>query len=130
MSKPIELVFGGKPYSVPQLPVLKARAWREQLIRSARVLAESLFRETNGHDEHFFAGLAAVYLGFPDKIREMIFAYVQDQALPQEEITAAATDEELVTAFAAIMRAAFPYSHTMSLMAALADQPEVSAPQS
>ena len=114
MSTNFELVFGGQPYSVAQLPVLKARAWREQLIQSARVLSESLFRQTNGHDEHFFAGLATVYLGFPDKLREMIFAYGED--LPQEEITAAATDEELIAAFSAIMRVAFPYLHNLSLM--------------
>jgi hypothetical protein len=114
MSGTVDLVFGGKPYSAVQLPVLKARAWREQLIRSARELSESLFRQTNGHDEHFFAGLATVYLGFPDKLREMIFAYGEE--LPQEEITAAATDEDLITAFAAIMRVAFPYLHNLSLM--------------
>jgi hypothetical protein len=114
MSQTVELVFGGKPYSVAQLPALKARAWREQLIRSAREVCESLFRQTNGHDEHFFAGLATAYLDFPDKLREMIFAYAED--LPKEEITAAATDEEMITAFAAVMRVAFPYLHNLSLM--------------
>jgi hypothetical protein len=114
MNQAVEVIFGGKPYSVAQLPVLKARAWREQLIRSAREVSESLFRQTNGHDEHFFAGLATVYLGFPDKIREMIFAYGEE--LPKEEITATATDEEMITAFAAIMRVAFPYLHNLSLM--------------
>jgi hypothetical protein len=110
----VEVIFGGKPYSVEQLPALKARAWRAQLIRSARELSESLFRPTNGHDEHFFAGLATAYLGFPDKLREMLFAYGVE--LPQEEITAVATDDELITAFAAVMRVAFPYLNNLSLM--------------
>lgn len=114
MSQTVELSFGGKSYSAAQLPAMKARAWREQLIRSARELSESLFRPTNGHDEHFFAGLATAYLGFPDKLREMIFAYGEE--LPKEEISAAATDDELITAFAVIMRAAFPYLHNLSLM--------------
>lgn len=109
-----EVVFGGQPYAVAQLPVLKARAWREQLIGSARVLSESLFRPTNGHDDHFFAGLGTAYLGFPDKLLEMIFAYGHD--LPKAEITAAATDDELIAAFAAIVRVAFPYLHNLSLM--------------
>jgi hypothetical protein len=114
MSQTFEVVFGGQPYAVAQLPVLKARAWREQLIGSARVLSESLFRPTNGHDDHFFAGLGTAYLGFPDKLLEMIFAYGQD--LPKAEITAAATDDELIAAFAAIVRVAFPYLHNLSLM--------------
>lgn len=114
MSQSVEVMLGGKPYLVAQLPVLKARAWREQLIRSARELSESLFRESNGHDEHFFDGLATAYLGFPDKIAEMIFAYGED--LPQEEILEAASDHELIAAFAAIMRVAFPYLHELSLM--------------
>jgi hypothetical protein len=114
MTPSFEVVFGGQPYTVAQLPVLKARAWREQLIGSARVLSESLFRSTNGHDEHFFAGLGTAYLGFPDKLLEMIFAYGQE--LPQAEITAAATDDELIAAFAAIVRVAFPYLHNLSLM--------------
>jgi hypothetical protein len=109
-----EVIFGGQPYAVAQLPVLKARAWREQLIGSARVLSDSLFRPTNGHDDHFFAGLGTAYLGFPDKLLEMIFAYGQD--LPKAEITAAATDDELIAAFAAIVRVAFPYLHNLSLM--------------
>lgn len=114
MASTVEVVLGGQPYMVAQLPVLKARAWREHLIRSARVLSESLFRQTNGHDEQFFAGLATVYLDFPDELRQMIFAYGEE--LPKEEITAAATDEELITAFAVIMRVAFPYLHNLSLM--------------
>lgn len=109
-----EVIFGGQPYAVAQLPVLKARAWREQLIGSARVLSDSLFRPTNGHDDHFFAGLGTAYLGFPDKLLEMIFAYGHD--LPKAEITAAATDDELIAAFAAIVRVAFPYLHNLSLM--------------
>lgn len=114
MSAAIELIFGGTSYSVAPLPVLKARAWREQLIRSAHELSESLFRQSNGHDEHFFSGLGTAYLEFPDKLREMIFAYAEQ--LPTEEITAAATDDELIVAFATIMRVAFPYLHNLSLM--------------
>ena len=110
----VEVTLGGKDYSVPQLPVLKARAWREQLIRSARTLSETLFRQSNGHDEQFFSGLGTAYLEFPDKLREMIFAY--GETLPKEEITAAATDDELIAAFAKIMRVAFPYLYNLSLM--------------
>lgn len=114
MSDSLEIVLGGKSYSVTKLPALKARAWREQLIRSAHELSDSLLRPTNGHDEHFFAGLATAYLGFPDKMLEMLFAY--GEQLPREEIVGAATDQEIVEAFAAIMRVAFPYLHALSLM--------------
>lgn len=114
MSEALELVFGGKPYSLPQLTALKARAWRAQLIESARALSDTLFRTSNGHDENFFSGLATAYLGFPDKILEMVFAY--GKQLPQEEIRSSATDDEIITAFAQVMRAGFPYLHQLSLM--------------
>ena len=51
MSRSVEVVFG--VYAVAASPVLKARAWRELLIRSARELSESLLCTSNGHDEHF-----------------------------------------------------------------------------
>lgn len=116
MSDSIQLIFGAKAYDVPPLTVLKARAWREKLIASAREISQALFRETNGHDEQFFSGLGIAYLAFPDKIREMIFAYAPE--LPREEILAKATDQEVIAAFAEVMRAAFPYLHQLSVMAA------------
>ena len=115
MSAPLEVIFGGKSYPLAPLTALQARAWRERLIASAHSVSETLFHGTNGHDEDFFSGLGTAYLAFPDKIRDMIFLYGGAQ-LPQEEILAAATDEELITAFALIMRAAFPYLHQLSLM--------------
>jgi hypothetical protein len=114
VSNPLQLEFGGQSYPVAPLSVLKARAWRETLIQSARALSETLFHRTNGHDEEFFRGLGTAYLAFPDKIREMIFLY--GEQLPKEEILAAATDEEMIVAFAVVTRAAFPYLHQLSLM--------------
>src|ERR1039458_7524323 len=116
MNDSIQLSFGGKSYEVAPLTLLKARSWREKLIRSARELSQTLFHASNGHDEEFFQGLGTAYLAFPDKIREMIFLY--GEQLPQEEILAVATDDEMIVAFAVVMRAAFPYLHQLSLMAA------------
>lgn len=111
----INLTFGGKDYEVPQLSAIKSRAWRESLISSARLLAQSLFKETNGHDEEFFAGLGISYLAFPDKLAELIFAYAPQ--LPREEILLRATDDELIVAFSSLMKAAFPYVKHLSLLA-------------
>lgn len=111
----MKLELGGQQYEVAPLTVLKARAWREKLITSARALSQSLFRETNGHDETFFAGLGSAYLAFPDTLCEMIFAYAPD--LPRDEILSHSTDQEMIAAFAEIVRVAFPYLHHLSLMA-------------
>lgn len=114
----ISFTFAGKTYEVSALTLRQARAWRLLLIAAAREIARDLFRPTNGHDEVFFTGLGASFIAFPDKIRELVFAYAPQ--LPQEEILAAATDEEMAAAFALITKAALPFLPQLSLMAEIA----------
>jgi hypothetical protein len=111
----IVLFFGGEPYEIPDLPARRSREWRHRLVESARELCDVLFKETNGHDDVFFAGLGAAYLTFPDKMLEMLLLYAPD--LPQAKIKETASDEDIVYAFSEIMRRAFPYLKALSLMA-------------
>jgi hypothetical protein len=113
---PIGLQFGGKKYEAPILTILKARKWRETLINDAKEIAGSLTSETNGRDESFFVGLGTVFLGFPEKMADLVFAYAPDSRKKKLE---QATEEELGVAFAAIMKVAFPFSRQLSLMTSI-----------
>lgn len=111
---PIILQFGGQSYEVPVLTILKARQWREKLIAEAKEIAGALNGDTNGRDESFFIGLGTVFLGFPEKMADLVFAYGPE--LPANDILESATEEELGIAFAQIMKVAFPFSRQLSLM--------------
>lgn len=115
---PLELQLGGKKYEVQVLTILKARAWRTRLIEEAKAVAGALFGKTNGHDDAFFAGLGTAFIAFPEKMAELVFTYAAG-ILPEEEILANATEEELAVAFSQIMKVAFPFSRQLSLMSSV-----------
>lgn len=115
----ITLIFGGKPYPIAALTLRQARAWRLLLIAAAREISGQLFQPTNGHDDIFFNGLGAAFIAFPDKMRDLVFAYAPE--LHREEVLAEATDEEMAVAFSQLTKAALPFLPQLSLMAEIAN---------
>lgn len=111
---PITLKLGGKDYDTPVLTILKARTWRANMIEQAKEIASSLGSNTNGRDDAFFVGLGTVFLGFPEKMADLVFEYAP--GLPKDEILENATEEELGIAFGDIMKVAFPFGRQLSLM--------------
>lgn len=110
---PIKAQFGGKPYEIQVLTILKARKWREKMFESAKEAIGSL--ATPAADmETVFSGLSTALFQFPEKVAELIFAY--DPALPSDEILEIATEEDLSVAFSQIMKVAFPFGPMLKAM--------------
>ena len=59
-------------------------------------------------------GFTATLIQFPEKIADLVFAY--DKSLPQEVILEEATEEQISSAFSAIMLVAYPFLQPLALM--------------
>lgn len=107
---PIKLRFGNKDYDVKPLRILKARMWRESLIKEVESIAGSLQQDASTSPV-FVNGLAFVFLQFPQKMADLIFSYAPN--LPREIIEGdsdeAGTEEQLARAFGQIVQIAFPF---------------------
>ncbi len=102
---PLSVKFGKDDYSIPLLTVMPQRAWRKKLFDElVPILAVFQF---NSEGKTVTDGLTACLLQFPDKLAELVFAYAPE--LPLDKILEVATEEQLVTAFAAVMSVAFPF---------------------
>lgn len=120
---PIELQLAGKRYEIPVRGINASRKWREKLIASAQEIASVLRSNTNGLDDSFFVGLGKMYLGFPEKMADLIFAYAGDE-LDRDQILEEGTDEELALAFTAIVNVAFPFERQVSTMTLILEMGE------
>lgn len=134
---PITTKLGAKEYSIPLLAVMAQREWRKNLFAVCEPLLESF--DFKVESKSMVQGLTAALLLFPEKLTELVFAYreygvaldsladvpgseVQGkflaliaEGLPEAkdfqrgEILSTATEEQLVSAFSAIMGVAFPF---------------------
>lgn len=109
---PIEVQFGGKSYKLPVRRILKARAWREEFIKSISDIASELQGNVASLD-NFVGGFAFAFLRFPEKLADLVFAYAPD--LDRKLIEDEATEEELTLAFSSIMQVAFPFASALSM---------------
>lgn len=102
---PLSVKLGDKDYSIPLLAVMAQREWRKNLFAELAPILESFNFKVDG--KSMAAGLTASLLTFPEKLCDLVRAYAPD--LPWEEILAEATEEQIGSAFSAIMVVAFPF---------------------
>jgi hypothetical protein len=102
---PITTKLGDKDYSIPLLAVMAQREWRKNLFAELVPLLDSFKSKADGQSMQ--TGLTAALLNFPEKLCDLVFAYAP--TLPKEEILANATEEQIASAFSAIMGVAFPF---------------------
>jgi hypothetical protein len=102
---PLTTKLGDTDYSIPLLAVMAQREWRKKLFAELVPLLDSFKSKADG--KSIETGLTAALLAFPDKLCDLVFAYAPD--LPKDEILAKATEEQIASAFSAIMGVAFPF---------------------
>lgn len=127
---PITLRLGLKDYEVPPLTVLLARQWRLKLDASIGDIVRN-FQAVPGADTKAFAtGLTGALIQFPEKLAELLFAYANGWAeadspgkprlttpvLPEDEILANATEEQLASAFSGVMAMAYPFLPQLAMV--------------
>jgi hypothetical protein len=127
---PVSLRLGAKDYAVPILTILPARAWRMKLDQSCGDIVRNFQPEVD--KKAFATGLTGALIHFPEKIAELVFAYangwegpealgsgkkkLEKPLLPEEEIMANATEEQLAAAFSQIMAVAYPFLPQLALV--------------
>jgi len=134
---PITVRLGDRDYSIPLLPIIPQREWRKNLFSALAPLLESFNFQID--QKGMATSLTAALLRFPEKRAELVFDYRAYGALwdslsdrrpgeqfteflrlladdlvdvpdfPRGEILANATEEQIATAFSAIMAVAFPF---------------------
>lgn len=111
---PVKFKLGDQVYESPVLGINKSRVYR-QLIADTLGGVFATFKENRPDFEAAMnAGIAGVFLRFPDKVAELVFAFNQD--LPQEKILDEATEEQIAMAFLAIIEVVYPYLAQFGLM--------------
>jgi len=112
---PLVVRLGASDFNIPLLPVTPQREWRKKLFAELVPIIASFNFQVDG--QSMTTGLTAALLHFPDKLAELVFAYSPE--LPQAEILLPAngvTEEQIATAFSAIMGVAFPFLPQLGLV--------------
>ena len=112
---PIKVRLGDKDYKIPLLTVLPARDWRIKLDMSMAGMADSFKVVETASASSVANGLTYALIQFPEKIADLVFDYA-GEVLPKDEILANATEEQLATAFSAIMQVAYPFLPQLAMV--------------
>jgi hypothetical protein len=110
---PIVVKFGDVEYKIKPLRMIKAREWRDKLIKEVQSIGTSLQQDTSTSPV-FIQGLAFVFLQFPQKMADLVFSYAPN--LPREKIENEGTEEQLARAFGQIVQIAFPFVGELQAM--------------
>lgn len=100
---PLSVTLGKETYEIEILTILKARAWRKQLVESIAEIAKHVGTNTAAQ-QAFFSSFAFIFTQFPEKMSELFFAYATK--LPRERIEQEATEEQLALAWAKVTQVA------------------------
>lgn len=102
---PLSVVLGGKVYEIKPLVIRDSRAWRKKLSEEIESFAGFVGVDTSDPDR-FRAMVNANLVSRPDAAIDLFFGYARD--LPRDEIESIATDQEIGTAFAEVLKIALP----------------------
>lgn len=100
--------LGNAEYPFKPLPIIKARAWRQLLVKIMADVSNPLATGTPASKNVSMSdGLLAALVVFPERITELVFEWCPD--LPQQTILEEATEDEMSYAFRVIMLMAYPF---------------------
>lgn len=112
--EPIAVKFGATEYKLPILGINAQRAWREKLSAVLVPILEKFKPAASPNSAAF--GLAGALLDFPQEIAKMVFEYDSTKVLDSEKILNEASEEQMATAFSAVMQVAFPYTGQLAML--------------
>jgi hypothetical protein len=111
----IEVVLGGKTYTVTELPVRKNVAWRKQLQEPFGELVTALQNapqtELGNLQEvgTLVRNLSGLVVGSVETITRLLFDYAPNIKADQKAIEDSAYESELLEAFVGVLGLAFPF---------------------
>ncbi len=114
----ISIILGGTTYAVPPAPIKRAREWRAKLRAPIDDITALLSTDMAAiNDWKALAEKALpVLLGITDTLLDLVYAYAPALKTQQDQIEADGYDEEVVDAFLAILKVAFPLGRLTSLL--------------
>lgn len=111
----VEVVLGGKAYTVTELPVRKNVAWRKELAGPFGELVAALQSapktELNNLQElgALVGNLSNLLVGSVETITGLLFSYAPTLKADQKVIEETAYESELLEAFVGVLGLAFPF---------------------
>jgi hypothetical protein len=102
----IKVMLGSVEYDIKPLTILKAREWRTKFVAAVQDIVSNL-SVTEQSSTTMAPAMTAALIRFPERLAELVFAYSPE--LNPETILADATEEQLESAFSAVMILAYPY---------------------
>jgi len=105
----IEVVLGGKLYSIKPLVIRDARVWRKETLELVAPLS-AIAGTTSATPDAFGDALKSLLVSMPDKVIDLFFLYAKD--LDRDEIEGEATEAEITKAFSEVVAVAFPLAES------------------
>jgi hypothetical protein len=102
---PIKVRLGETDYEIKPLTLGPARLWRQRVLEDMSATLQA-FKSTDINPETMTSGFSAAMISFPDKLLKIVMDFAP--YLPQAEIEANATDEQLAVAYGKVMTLGFP----------------------
>lgn len=135
MPRTIVLTLAERTYEVPMAPIQRAKAWRKQLRKPLgdllTLISTDLTTELNTVKDLVALAdtLIPVLMDAPETIFQLLMAYAPALKAEQAFLEANAYDDELVTAFLAVLKAAFPLDRLTSLLGPASPPTSTSSPE-
>ena len=121
----VTLTLGGREYHVTELPTKRNEAWRKQVMAQLTDVADLI--QTAPQTEMTAAGIGQILravsgkvVGSVDIIVGLLFAYAPVLDADRERIEAECYDSELMDAFVAVLKLAFPFGQAIGQLVGMA----------
>lgn len=118
----IDITLAGQALSIPVAPIRRARAWRQALkeplnqVLGAVQAATTVQLETAADLSALAEQLLPILLDATDTLFELVLEYAPTLKAQREHLETHAIDEEVVDAFLAILKRAFPLARLLDLL--------------
>lgn len=122
MTRTLELTFGTRTYDVPQAPIKLMKAWRLQLkapleqVLAAISSATTVQLTTTSDITALVTQVLPILLEAVDTLLDLTYAYAPILAANAAYIEEEGYDDQVVAAFLAILKVAFPLEQLMALL--------------
>ena len=103
---PIKVILGGKEYKIAPLVIRDSRVWRQKVGPWKAKLAQYASVDSDNPEE-FEKALTDLMVSRIDETIDFFFEYAKD--LNKEEIEGVASTKEVIEAFNAVFKVAFPF---------------------
>ena len=118
------VTIAGREYAIEELPLRRNAEWRRRLEETidefADVLDADLAASVSAGDViGVIRNAGRIILRSPDTIADLVFAYSPALAADRDKLLEAAYESEIIDAFAACLRLAFPFGRALALASAI-----------